>query len=162
MHLDARDIRTFIIMGTAYFWVRLWKDMRALYKGKRVPKPMTHSYLLGDWCKLYPGDDRAANLLWTHLNLTQRKQLIRNIYFIVQVGKVEYCIAVKWEMNLFARCKPAGLRVWRSIACQNFHGVPMGDHLFCQKISIEAEPDRALLGSGLAVRLEPYLGLDIR
>ena len=81
--------------------------------------------------------DKAAQLLWSHLDTFQREQLVKDGYFYVKKGSVKFRVHSGWNYNLSARIP--GMSDWLFLGCQIFDPIPpMGDLILAQKLLVES------------------------
>src|SRR5215467_870086 len=111
------------------------KPMRA-----QSPTNMTHEQLFG-W-QGGRASDRAAQLLWDHMNSEQRQSAISSQNFTVTRGRVTIMFSFTDPHRVMY--KISGHNYWMSMCINVVKGVghlPYGDIILNKKVTFEADPD---------------------
>jgi hypothetical protein len=93
-----------------------------------------------------PAQERAENLLLSHLTKQQRKTFRKNKWFIVEGGRSKQKYRIQDRGHLVANIEALdGDKVKHRLCAHcDLRAIPMGDHLLAQKLMLEFDEDEFL------------------
>lgn len=132
------------MIGYSILYLLNWL-MRAIKNKRQARKPKTMAQTLfpANFSLKHPpsvADERAAQLLWDHLNADQRAEVLNERTITIQAGKATMQLNTINPYGTILR-RPRHNYLRSVCIVQPGPALPIGDYLLAKKIAFEADPE---------------------